>query len=139
MSTSMVIEPALGILFAASLDTKPPPPPAGGGNPPSALCVSIHSMSPEKGMLAYKYRMSHPSFPPGSLPPNRSPLSKVVSLHPLGRELRGCVGMSYGQRLAVFESHPGLGAGPRQRGPGDVKRARLDWQASAVGPPYPSG
>ncbi len=72
-------------------------------------------------MLTYKYRMlmpdpmalkpgQQPAPPrPGQAPPQRK-LSKAVSLHPLGRNLRGCLAAAYGPKIFVFETHIGLSA-----------------------------
>jgi hypothetical protein len=50
VSTSLVIEAELSCMFAGGADTKAP-----AGQMPDT--VSVHSLSAEKGMLAYKYRM----------------------------------------------------------------------------------
>jgi len=127
LSTCLAVEPALQLMFGASADTRGT---AQLGY--SSECVSVHSMNPEAGMLATKYRMMvpDPSAPrPGQVPAvpagqqRKISLPKVVSLHPLGRMLRGCVGAAFGPRLLVYETHLSVS------GVSNINKARLDWKA----------
>lgn len=54
LATQLVAAASAGVMLGASLDTKP-----------GTECVSVHSLSPEAGMLAFKYRFAPPNQRPG--------------------------------------------------------------------------
>ena len=56
------------------------------------VCVGIR-------MLPFDHSIAHRDTPS---------LVQVVSLHPLGRTLRGCVAAALGPRIAVYETHIGV-------------------------------
>ncbi|GAX81925.1 hypothetical protein CEUSTIGMA_g9353.t1 [Chlamydomonas eustigma] len=125
LSSSLTIESGLQMLLAASAETVVRP----GVNPTE--CVSLHCLSAERGILAYKYRMvlpDHFALKPGQPPQQQKQLTrrltKVVSLHSLGRNLRGCLACAYGPRVLVYETHEGLTASA------NINRPRHDWVAS---------
>ena len=123
LSHALAVEPSLGLMFTAGLDlTKPTP----SGAKQWAEVVGVHSVTPSLGLLSLKYRCS---LPPSSevLGPQASTLkSSIVSLHPMGRNWRGCCLVSQGKKLLVYESHDNWAA------KGDVKKPMVEWEASST-------
>ncbi|KXZ49128.1 hypothetical protein GPECTOR_23g57 [Gonium pectorale] len=105
-SSHLAAEPSCQLLFAASADART-----------GAECVTIHSLNPEAGMLAFKYKLAvvppnqqRPAPPPGGPQPPRL-LSKVASLHSFGGGLRSTCAAAYQGNVYVYDA-PGLAAPP---------------------------
>lgn len=90
-STKLVLEPSTKLMYGASI-----------GTGDAAECVSVHSLDPEVGLLAYRYKFGPPMQQ--HKPAQQRLMQQVVSLHGLNQGVRHTVMTSYGERLLLFST-----------------------------------